>query len=85
MRNWFRGNFSLTQGLLTRAVPELDGLSRQPILGVHMLSMTHREVAIFDDACTVPTPCLLLPDEGKRTNQGSCIFYITEKPVCQNA
>ena len=38
-----------------------DGLSRQPILGVHMLSMTHREAAIFDDACTVPTPCLLLP------------------------
>ena len=38
------------------------GLSRQPILGVHMLSMTHREAAIFDDACTVPTPCLLLPD-----------------------
>ena len=26
-----------------------------------MLSMTHREAAIFDDACTVPTPCLLLP------------------------
>ena len=40
---------------------ELDGLSRQPILGVHMLSMTHREAAIFNDACTVPTPCLLLP------------------------
>ena len=39
-----------------------DGLSRQPIVGVHMLSMTHREAAIFDDACTVPTPCLLLPD-----------------------
>ena len=38
-----------------------DGLSRQPIVGVHMLSMTHREAAIFDDACTVPTPCLLLP------------------------
>ena len=41
-----------------------DGLSRQPILGVHMLSMTHREAAIFDDACTVPTPCLLLPGRG---------------------
>ena len=38
-----------------------DGLSRQPIVGVHMLSMTHREAAIFDDAYTVPTPCLLLP------------------------
>ena len=30
--------------------------------GSHMLSMAHREAAIFDDACTVPTPCLLLPD-----------------------
>ena len=26
-----------------------------------MLSMTHREAAIYDDACTVPTPGLLLP------------------------
>ena len=31
-------------------------------MGVHiLLSMTHREAAVFDDACTVPTPCLLLP------------------------
>ena len=44
-----------------------DGLSRQPILGVHMLSMTHREAAIFDDACTVPTPCLLLPDKTEQS------------------
>ena len=36
---------------------------RQPILGVHMLSMTHREAAIFNDACTVPTPFLLLPGQ----------------------
>ena len=42
-----------------------DGLSRQPILGVHMLSMTHREAAIFDDACKVPTPCILLPGVNK--------------------
>ena len=29
--------------------------------GVHRLSMTHVwEAAKFDDACTVPTPCLLL-------------------------
>ena len=54
--------FQSDPGPVTRVVPELDGLSRQPILGVHMLSMTHREAAIFDDACTVPTPCLLLPD-----------------------
>ena len=47
----------------TVAISCNDGLSwRQPILGVHMLSMTHREAAIYDDACTVPTPCLLLPD-----------------------
>ena len=39
--------------------------SGEPILGVHMLSMTHREAAIFDDACTVPTPCLLLPGSVK--------------------
>ena len=55
--------FQSDPGPVTQAVPELAGLSRQPILGVHMLSMTHREAAIFDDACTVPTPCLLLPDE----------------------
>ena len=53
--------FQSDPGPVTRAVPELDGLSRQPILGVHMLSMSHREAAIFDDACTVPTPTLLLP------------------------
>ena len=40
---------------------QVDGLSRQPNLGVTHVSMTHREAAIFDDACTVPTPCLLLP------------------------
>ena len=29
--------------------------------GVHRLSMTHVwDAAKFDDACTVPTPCLLL-------------------------
>ena len=49
-----------------------DGLRcRQPILGVHMLSMTHREAAIFDDACTVPTPCLLLP--GMKELNRSCL------------
>ena len=47
-----------------------DGPSRQPILGVHMLSMTHREAAIFDDACTVPTPCLLLP----AIDEDTCTF-----------
>ena len=37
-----------------------DGVSRQPGW-VHRLSMTHVwEAAKFDDACTVPTPCLLL-------------------------
>ena len=30
-------------------------------MGVHSLSMTHREAATFEDASTVPTPCLLLP------------------------
>ena len=31
--------------------------------GVHRLSMTHLwEAAQFDDACTVPTPCLLLSE-----------------------
>ena len=31
--------------------------------GVHRLSMTHVwEAAKFDDACTVPTPCLLLSE-----------------------
>ena len=28
--------------------------------GVHRLSMTQWEAAKFDDACPVPTPCLLL-------------------------
>ena len=53
-RDWFRGNFSLTQGLWNQQ-------AANP--GVHMLSMTHsgvRQRNIYD-ACTVPTPCLLLP------------------------
>ena len=29
---------------------------------VHRLSMTQWEAAKFDDACKVPTPCLLLSD-----------------------
>ena len=56
-----------------------DGLSRQPIVVVHMLSMTHREAAIFDDACTVPTPCLLLPGSGKVYTQYK--VYTSQTPV----
>ena len=50
-----------------------DRRSKQPI---HVLSMTHREAAIFDDACTVPTPCLLLPGmNGALCKNGAQYIY----------
>ena len=45
-----------------------------------MLSMTHREVAIFDDACTVPTPCLLLPGLDKEMVGNKFILFHVHYP-----
>ena len=43
-----------------------------------MLSMTHREAAIFDDTCTVPTPCLLLPAHGKLGTAGFIVPFLED-------
>ena len=37
-----------------------DGVSRQPGWGTQIIYDSIWEAAKFDDACTVPTPCLLL-------------------------
>ena len=51
--------------LFSLPLSRLDRLPRRwgQQAGVHRLSMTHVwEAAKFDDACTVPTPCLLLSE-----------------------
>ena len=46
-----------------------------------MLSITHREAAIFDDASTVPTPCLLLPGYTNLTclNKAENVRFFTKR------
>ena len=54
-----------------------DGVSRQ---GTQVIYDSYWEAAKFDDACKVPTPCLLLSDRTNMTTKQS--FKCSHSSIC---